>query len=56
MLSEAVDWVFVFISVESARVVVSVLLLDHFTFLVVEKVQRLVVVCEPRVVEDLVIG
>jgi len=53
MLGEAVDWLFSFISVVTLRVVVGVLLLDHFSLLVVEQLQGLIVVCQPRVLENL---
>ena len=56
VLSEAVYWILVFISVVTTRVVVSVFLLYHLSFLVVEKLKRLVIVLEPRVSKNLFEG
>ena len=56
VLSEAVYWILVFVSVVTTRVVVSVFLLYHLSFLVVEKLKRLVIVLEPRVSKNLFEG
>ena len=56
VLSEAVYWILVFVSVVTTRVIVSVFLLYHLSFLVVEKLKRLVIVLEPRVSKNLFEG
>ncbi len=61
MLGETVYWLFVFVSVETAWVVVGVLLpkkwgslfTDHLSLLVVEKLKCIVIISQPWVAQDL---
>jgi len=53
VLCEAINRLLIFVAVESAGVVVSILLLYHFTLLVVKKLQALINVLQPRVSKNL---
>jgi hypothetical protein len=54
VLCEAVHRFFVFVSVVATGVIVSVLLLYHFSFLVIEQLKVLIVICKPWVFINLI--
>ena len=56
MLSEAIDWLLVLVSVVPAWIVVGILFLDHFPLLLVEQLELWVEIGEPRMVQNLFIA